>query len=148
MKNEKLVRSIAKKVRKQCESFAFSKASEGYDFSYRGDLECMCAVASYALMTALQKKKIPCKMISGTCYYDNHCWVEVYNHIVDITATQFGINKRVYISKDKSNYAAESDVKSCHSLGWGKSQNPTRKLTKRILAIKVDKNDVRGKVIV
>ena len=137
MKNEKLVRSIAEKVRKQCETFAFSKAAGGYDFNRHYDLACMCAVASHALLTALKKKKIPCKMIRGEYDLDGHCWLVVHDHIVDITATQFGIKEEVYVAKDNEMYVAEAYVKSCRSIGFGKRQNPTRKLTNRILAIKV-----------
>jgi len=56
------VRIIATKVRKQCEAFVYSEDSSEYDFHEQANLDCMCAVASFALAYVLRKNHIKCKM--------------------------------------------------------------------------------------
>lgn len=51
------------------------------------DLGGMCAIASFTLCKALRKQKIDKVRF---CASDRHCFVTVRDHIVDITASQFG----------------------------------------------------------
>ena len=83
---------IASKVRKQCEQYV-SMDSSGY---FNEKLACFCAVGSGALFHALSKGGFKPLFVRGNYLYngkDNwtqHCWVQLGDAIVDITATQFG----------------------------------------------------------
>ena len=142
--------SIATKVRRQCEIFAQSSEAKGHDFhTYfdKSDLACMCAVASYTLAKALNDNGIRCKMVTGwfrewADYEEQHCWVETHNKIIDITATQFGIKKPVFIvSRHHEKYHRDKIVRDPNELaGWG-NQKPNQKLTKIILKIKIGEQD-------
>lgn len=49
-----------------------------------------CAIGSYAFWRCLRAMRYRATFV---CHFDGasgHCWVEARNHIVDITATQFG----------------------------------------------------------
>ena len=56
------VKKIARYVRKCCDNFVISSASNEYDFNVK-TLECMCAVASYTLQSELYKKGIDTSFI-------------------------------------------------------------------------------------
>jgi hypothetical protein len=107
-KVESLVKDIAEEARLKMEVFALSTISSR--FMVHGDnaeLECGCHIASSLLKHLLKQAGIPCKMVSG-CYgkalyckkdpWENHCWIVVGRHIIDITATQFGIPFKVHIT--------------------------------------------------
>jgi hypothetical protein len=53
------------------------------------DLGGACAIASYALWRVLKAKGHPAVLVHQTDTDEAHCWVEVYGHTVDITATQY-----------------------------------------------------------
>jgi hypothetical protein len=139
--------SIAKKVRKQCEKFANSKEAKGKDFYKYKNLACMCAVASHALLIALKDKGIEAVMVRGKyqkhseCYPEHHCWVEYKDNVIDITATQFEVSKRVYIVKnDIPNYRRMRRIKAEAPnplKSWGCRQGPSHNLSKKILSIPV-----------
>lgn len=134
------IRSIAKIVRKKCEVFAKSEDSTNYDFHDHDDLSCMCAVASFVLAEALRKNGFECNVIHGKfylngCYRSEHCWVEVKNKIVDITATQFKSSiPKVYIVSDKNPQFVDKEIKNGYSsfYNWS-SQMPSPKVTENIL---------------
>jgi hypothetical protein len=134
----KSIRSIATKVRKQCEIFAYSNNARGYDFYKSNDLACMCAVASYTLALRLRKNGIPCKVIYGKFDRDEHCWVETKKYIVDITASQFGMADVYIISKTEDEwteiYMKRKVARSYKSLQWS-GQAPTPNLSRTILSI-------------
>ena len=98
--DEKVI-EIAKRVREKCEKFAMSEDAREYDFYKCEDLACMCAVASHHLWRTLQKAGYDCNFIEGEWDYDVcHCWVEIDDHILDVTATQFyNITEKVYLTK-------------------------------------------------
>ena len=60
------------------------------------DLEGACASASYVLWKHLRKQGYDADFIMGSYHGFNHCWVEIEDRILDITATQFGVRKKVY----------------------------------------------------
>lgn len=131
--------SIAQDVRNKCEEFAKSNASKKYDFHNQDDLGCMCAVASFVLARALRRNRIKCNIVSGE-FYDNgwpagnHCWVEVRNKIVDITATQFGDFPPVYVTSKKDEQYKDGSVRN--SFLWfydWNGQKPSPKVIKKIL---------------
>ena len=98
------IRQIASRVRKQCEKFADSP-----DNHFLDNLEGLCAIASYILQKELHKKGIDTKLIQGNFLEEwdepcpdpyNHCWIEWKDYIIDVTATQFGFKRKVYIHKN------------------------------------------------
>lgn len=99
----------ALKVRFEMENFATNNRTIGNPVT----LSCYCAIASYSLNQTLKKLKFDSHFITGL-YLDPkdesksyHCWVELDNHVVDITATQFGIKDRVNIVSSNSEDYAE-----------------------------------------
>ena len=132
----KRIHKIASRVRRQCEIFSCKDECGGKDYFNNHDLSCMCAVASYTLAKALKKNGIVCKMVKGMFEDDHHCWVEIKNEIVDITATQFGIRNRVYFT-NKSNecYKRKVIIRSPRQLRSWKNQAPDNSLANKILKI-------------
>lgn len=55
------------------------------------DLEGGCGAASLHLMRLANNRGMHPKFVFGAFRqpHDSHCWLEYYNHVVDITATQF-----------------------------------------------------------
>jgi len=92
-----------------------------YPDYFDDDLCRACAILSWALVRALKRCGYPAKFVVGLydngIYFgdENHCWVKVCNFYVDITATQFGISKNVYITKigeDKKYIPKKSGLKT------------------------------------
>ncbi len=134
----KKILKIAKDVRKKCEDFAMSSESCHFDFHNQPSLDCMCAVASFALYTALKHKNITSKVVYGM--FDKtgcHCWVEYRNWIIDITATQFDNVKRpVYVTKKTNKlYEKEQVFRGYNRKFFNKwdTQKPSRKTSYHIL---------------
>lgn len=134
----KKILKIAKEVRKKCLAFAMSKDSYGRDYHKNKDLECMCATASFALAAALKEKKVKCKVIQGKWGSCDHCWVETDTHILDVTGTQFGLKRVMYIPKSHSMYYnAAKVVRSAYDLRSWDNQAPSHHLTRKIMQQKV-----------
>jgi hypothetical protein len=98
---------IASKVRYEIEKFAIKNRKIGNPVT----LCCYCAIASYCLNQTLKKFKFDSSFILGSFYNDfdksenDHCWVLLNNTIIDITATQFKIKKRIYVvNKESKSY--------------------------------------------
>ena len=138
MKNEDIILSVAKEVRAKCVRFAFSDAAKDYHFHSCPDLECMCAVASHVLVTALKKKGCHGHIVRGEFNGNDHCWVEIYGHIVDITGSQFGLSDIVIVTKEESqfkySYGKGVKITSYKQIRWGKPQSPHPHLTEKILS--------------
>jgi hypothetical protein len=67
---------------------------------YLDDLCGLCAIASHKLVKALHRAGFKqATLIQGTYRSATHCWVRLEDRIYDITATQFGKNKLVYVTK-------------------------------------------------
>jgi len=131
--NEKILH-IAKQVRKWCEAFVDTDGNQKkYNFDY--SLCGMCAAASFALHDALKKHGIKSKVINGTFDGDfEHCWIEIEDKIIDITATQFDVAALVHIvNKNNEMYKKYKAYNSYKSFpkGWG-DQQPSRQLTQKI----------------
>lgn len=153
----KKLNRIATRVRKGMERFA-PTVNEKVNGDMQ-DLNCYCAIASHALMTALKKAGIPAKLVVG--YFDedeewdyndesdnqldaNHCWVEIEGHYMDITATQFAQyseEKVVILAKEDADlyypYTFPKTIKNMQGKkrdSWG-NQAPRVEYTKQILAL-------------
>jgi len=143
---DKIIFDIASKVRKACEKFSYSDKAKNYDFHLKKDLSCMCAVASTVLKEVLLRNSIQSKFVCGQFsefeveglprHGDDHCWVECGNKIIDITATQFGNFKSVWIVSKKHYFyikAFECDFRYLKKVGWDKSQRPNKRVVSQIL---------------
>jgi hypothetical protein len=71
------------------------------------NLNGACAIASFALYEFLQKQSLKCKFILGKYIDNTHCWVELENQIIDLTATQFGSEHKVYTPIKDDNYCPQ-----------------------------------------
>jgi len=61
------------------------------------DMGCGCALASVALMRLLDAAGIECTLLLGEFKGMTHCWIQVEDTYIDITATQFGDFERVHV---------------------------------------------------
>jgi hypothetical protein len=88
MKNQALVLEAAKVAREKAEQIAEQEL-------FNEDLEGLCARASAILFSELRKRNIYARI----CLAYDHCFVVYDNHIVDVTATQFNIQDKIFICK-------------------------------------------------
>lgn len=134
---------IAKRCREISEKFVGSIDAQGFDFfdvSDNRDLFCFCACASWFLAQKLKDKGIPALVILGSIEgeEDNHCWVEVDNQIVDITATQFRFarKKPIIIASYKEYekyYERGRVIDTIHiHRQWPERQKPNEKVIKKL----------------
>jgi hypothetical protein len=71
-------------------------------------LTCFCAIASAFLWYRLKKHGYDAHLVVGNYRKNDHCWVELNDQIVDITATQFNPNNpKVYLPISRSGYFAQ-----------------------------------------
>ena len=137
------IKKIAKNVRKQCELYAFSVYAYQFDFYKQKDLQGMCLTASFALNKALTLNNIKSQVIQGFFNGQSHVWIEIDNKIIDITATQFNINRKIYIL-DKNDLDAImyqrthiiKNIKDINCSEWHKRQRPTHRIINQILFTK------------
>lgn len=132
---------IAELVRNQCENYVSVSGSR----TFGHDLSCMCAVASATLFLEYRKAGIQAKFVLGEFDGMDHCWVETDDLIVDITATQFHINDKVYVIP--VGVKSDNDLYVTHKLAttWGEivslvgdwgDQKPTFKMAISIMRAK------------
>jgi len=139
MNKTQTIRLVAKRVRKACEVFINSHECKRYDFYEQKDLACMCAVASDTLQKELKKHRIYAKFIEGKWFGDEdewgyaHCWLEWKGYIIDITATQFGVGRKVIVTKSSLHYKRKSRQGKYRCRGWGLQQKPSKTLSKKIM---------------
>ena len=72
----------------------------------------LCAICAYVVHRILIRTGHPATFCLGS-YAGGagmHCWVEVYGHVVDITATQYDVEEEVYIVPVKSRERREYDL--------------------------------------
>jgi hypothetical protein len=85
--------SISYAVRLRVESFARALGASSY-----GDpmnLSGWCAIASYYLLRQLRSRGY---QNAKFCANEDHCWLEWNGCLIDLTASQFGVGRRVYIT--------------------------------------------------
>lgn len=126
-------RKIAQKVRKKCEKYV-----KGLENSIYGEtLSCLCAVASKALQNELVEAGYNTKLVYGNAFGDTHCWVELDGKIYDITATQFGVEEKVYVTDvNDEDYEKEKEVKDLRFFsGWPIEQKPLKRTINQLLEL-------------
>ena len=64
--------------------------------TYKG----LCAVSAYLTFLYFKNRGFKAKIIHG----NNHCWIEVGDYCLDMTATQFGIQEEILLLKKKKFY--------------------------------------------
>ena len=113
-----------------------SVESKGYDFYKSEDLGCMCGVAAMALKEASRgRMRIRLGRLNG----EEHCWNEWGRWRFDITASQFGTFPKVLITERGIfqgkgwRYSKGMELKGYKDFRWGKSQNPTPSLIRRVV---------------
>ena len=100
---EQLLKRVASQVRKKTERFADKEF-------FPSDLMGLCIDASIALRKILWRNGIRTQLTEGYFIDDKgldrgtHYWLEWRGFIIDITATQFGLDKKVYICKTDPRY--------------------------------------------
>lgn len=122
------VLKIASAVRDGCEMYAIQNNSPR-------SLAGMCGMASWALKVALFPRKSILQF--GEVYKNGHCWIELDNYIIDITATQFSRfePRIVYDLKSKlTQYRSDYTIRHYRDFDawWGEYQ-PTKETTRKIL---------------
>jgi len=159
------IKTISRKVRAAVEEWAH-ECSAKIDI----DLDNMrgaCAVGSAMLHEIFWKHGIESTLHRGTYTVPNgkrwspHCWVEVDDVLIDITATQFDLKKKIiFIKKDDAlakGYKSQIRAGKPHNYlthlkfwrAWGITQRPThgrmkeiRKKVLKSIAIPADKGSV------
>jgi len=132
------IRIIAREVRNHCERFTKRVAGD-YISIEESDLGGLCAIASYTLRRELYKKSIDTKLIEGKWFKGptdkwgwGHCWLEWNGYIIDITATQFGVARKVCINRDRGkHYGKRTPLRFKE---WPDEQRPSDELAERIMS--------------
>jgi hypothetical protein len=84
--------NIASTVR----SWAEQRAARLGD-STPSELDCYCGIASTKMSLMLNEVHIGHRIALSQCSYGSHAFVLVNNYIVDVTATQFGEEDRIFV---------------------------------------------------
>ena len=71
--------------------------AEGRAGNRNRELSEWCAIASAELHSRLLKEGIDCEIHMASDVWGSHCYLMIEDHVVDITATQFGVHERIYI---------------------------------------------------
>ena len=117
--------NISRKCRKRLEKYA-------RDFNFPDTLEELCAISSATLFEEFKKHNIKSEIIGNSF----HCFIRIEDRIVDLTATQFGIQyPKILITKhekmsDNLYYKEEKTFTSVKRLyNWQyKKEWPNRQL--------------------
>ena len=128
------IREVAEEVREKCLDFALSDDSVGYDFHGYEDLHAMCAVASATLFRELCRRGIGKKprIVEGEYWKKEHCWVEVDDCVVDITASQFN-GPRIVVEPIEAVKDGYQGKEKTQLRSWPKQQRPNAKIVRKIL---------------
>lgn len=97
-----------------------------YELCWNHNLSGACLMASYMLRHALAKHGISAQLVHGKCVGNYHWWLVINDHIVDITATQFGIKNKVFITPKTNTGYVQSKRQSKKFGLWPKQLHPPR----------------------
>ena len=129
---------IVKKTRQVCEKYQCRP--ESY-FTWT-DLSEMCSVASTFLMCKLRHHHKKANLAVGFFGKYEHCWVEYYGRIYDITATQFKKSPVYVVKANNKMYEKELIIRGHNRsrlmkefYDWPPFQKPSKKILKKLKSI-------------
>ena len=133
------IQKIGKKVREVCEEYIRGEYGDYHSSIDQSDLTGMCAIESFFFKKVLNEEGFPyveCRLVSILNGAASHCYNVVYDDIaVDLTATQFGMKKKVVIrdvdSHDKKINGTDGRIVN-RILYWG-SQSPSTTVINRLM---------------
>lgn len=114
---------VATRVRKQFEEI-------GKRECFLPELNGLCARASLVLRDELLKVGTPARLIIGSFDDAQHCWVQVHDLVIDVTATQFSrAIPPVYIvdyeaDRRYQSWAEDDDAVEIIGESWPARQQP------------------------
>jgi hypothetical protein len=77
-------------------------AKENLSHIRHQDLQCACGISAYITYLYFKKKGHEVKFMYQEDKDNNaHCWIEINKHIIDLTATQFGVTDEIFVIKKK-----------------------------------------------
>ena len=98
--DKKDILNVAREARELCEILS---RRHFLNRSKKITLAGYCLLASDLLYHRLKNKSFKPKFMVGENYYKGHCWIEIDDYVLDITATQFGCKTKILLIK-KENY--------------------------------------------
>jgi len=105
---DRSIKKLGKYIRSEVE--VWTKDNSDVD-SY--NLAGACAIASYVMYRALIKFGYKPQFIMADSGCGCHCWVELDNHVIDLTATQFNMAlPKVLITKKIDYFKSIPELKS------------------------------------
>lgn len=99
------LKEIANRARVRCDDILINI------YNYKENLWSACGIASYYLMMMAKKRGIYVTFCYGN--FDkkfSHCWISYNGLVYDITATQFKVKEKVYIT-DGTRYKTDQIFK-------------------------------------
>ncbi len=131
---EGIVIRVATQVRAEIEKWASSLGADIWEITPE-DLGGCCGIASHMLHNVLKELGIKSTFVMGHFDFEgdhtytrtNHCWLAIGDSIIDITATQFMLEKILITSgEDERYYALKTGAKGIKTLldSW-RGQSPT-----------------------
>ncbi len=132
---------LAIKARQLTEKFAEQYPAIGDPYN----LQCYCAIGSKIFQSLAKKAGIDILFVQGRflrcaddyellketklrSHHINHCWNLYKNHIIDVTATQFGFKDKVFIQdkKEAKQHCPIEVNKRPNTSDWDPLQNPSQ----------------------
>lgn len=131
------IRRIANKCRAVCEQFAFSQDAVEYDYFRSDDLHCMCGVASFFLKNVVEKENISINCRLASAIDMGHCFTEIGGQVIDLTATQFGSDKKVMFKElaEYEQWLGLGKSRIIKRLNWGTGQSPRKNVLDKLLKL-------------
>jgi hypothetical protein len=110
-----------KKIGKFVRSNVIEWTKDNYDID-KWNLAGACAIASYTLYKCLIKLKYKPKFIVAEGCNGAHCWLELDNYVIDLTATQFNMAlPKVLITNKNYYFKAIPELKSYYEVKVNRS---------------------------
>jgi hypothetical protein len=142
----KTIEQIASDVREVCEEYFHSPRAQRAHAKgdFYDNLGGMCAIASFVLVKALELNGYLWPVAKAGFFkkYGTHCWVEVGDKVVDITATQYDdpnggteCYPLVYITNyNDKKYRFGKEVYKSEDFNWvrGNRQLPRKMLVNKL----------------
>jgi len=147
LKKELILASV---IRKSSETLIKNKV-KGFE-EFGKDLMGMCAISSCALKRVLEENGIESTLIKGQYgLVSEHCWVDLPDHCIDLTLTQFGKKEKIhFIDKQsalfKNFICLKKEPKITDFKNWPFFQKPTKRLVESILSYAIESGNLDEKL--